>query len=172
MLLIRLCVFCSFLFGAMFSQACPAMQASTTALEQIVKKADIVVVGRRLSDSFASADHGSPVDKPEFIFINVDRVLKGKIKEKVLTVKSWDGMCSYGVIMNPGNVAVLSLRFFTTTDPKDLTKTISYYVPVEPYNEYTNLHVIKDTKEILGNIVKVDNKVMSIDDLIKEYRLK
>jgi hypothetical protein len=165
---IKLCLLLSLIFLATLSHACPAMPASKITVEQVMKKADLIVVGRRIDSSVSTIEQAMP----EFIYIEVNRVLKGKNNKKVIAVKSWSGMCLYGVALNLGDTAILSLRYFQTTDPKNAAKMISYYVPAEMNNGYTKLPVIKSTNGGVGNSVKIDDSEISLDDFVKKYRIK
>jgi len=109
-------------------------------------KADLVVVAHR-------TDYPSDEKEPASIKVNVARTLKGKTKEAELTVKSWYGMCPYGIIVDDRTYIML------------LSKEDEMYAPV---NGGCGVKVLV----VKNDQVEVDGNQMSITEVQKKYNLK
>ena len=66
---------------------------STLNLEQSLKKADLVIVGRRM-------DHEPNGPPYQTSTVAVFKVLKGTVIREEVLVRGWHGMCPYGIIVN------------------------------------------------------------------------
>jgi len=113
-------------------------------LEQSLKKADLVIVGKRI-------DYDPEEKMPSSIKVNIIKVLKGEIKEEQIEVKSWYGMCPYGIVVD-NQIYVMILK-------KPL-KMQGMYTTVNTGCSVTKL-LVKSKK------VSVDGKIMSIEDIAK-----
>jgi hypothetical protein len=111
-------------------------------LEQSLKKADLVIVGKRI-------DYDPEEKMPSSIKVNIIRVLKGEIKKKQIEVKSWYGMCPYGIVVD-NQIYVMILK-----------------KPLKMQGMYTTVNTGCSVTKLLvkSNKVSVDGKIMSIEDI-------
>jgi len=118
-------------------------------LEQSLKQADLVIVGKRI-------DYDPAEKKPPIIKVNVIRVLKGEIKEAQIEVKSWYGMCAYGIVVDD-QVYVMLLK-----------------KPFKMQGAYTTVNGGCSVTKLLvkSNRVSVDGRSMSIVDIEKIINMK
>lgn len=110
--------------------------------EQSLKKADLVIVGKRL-------DYDPEEKMPSSIKVNIIKVLKGKIKETQIQVKSWYGMCPYGIVVDD-RVYVMILK-----------------KPLKMPGMYTTVNMGCSVTKLLveSNKVSVDGKIVAIEDV-------
>ena len=113
-------------------------------LEQSLEKADLVIVGKRI-------DYDPEEKMPSSIKVNIIKVLKGEIKKGQIEVKSWYGMCPYGIVVDD--------RIYVMILKKPL-KIQGMYTTVNTGCSVTKL-LVKSSK------VSVDGKIMSIEDIAK-----
>jgi hypothetical protein len=76
--------------------------------EETARAADLIIIGQREDFRPDELTHGT--FGPENIKVKVRRVLKGKEEQSEITVKSWSGMCPYGVILNDNLEHVIFLK--------------------------------------------------------------
>ncbi|HYO90527.1 MAG TPA: hypothetical protein VEQ40_02780 [Pyrinomonadaceae bacterium] len=76
--------------------------------EETARKADLIIIGQR--DDFKPDELTHGTFGPENILVNVRRVLKGEEGRDEITVKSWSGMCPYGIIINDNLPHVIFLK--------------------------------------------------------------
>ena len=118
-------------------------------LDQSLKQADLVIVGKRI-------DYDPAEKKPPIIKVDIIKVLKGEIKEAQIEVKSWYGMCPYGIVVD-NQVYVMIL--------KKSIETKGVYAAVNGGCSVTKL-LVKSNK------VSVDGRSMSIEDIAKIINIK
>ena len=123
--------------------ACQPCQ-SKLDFEQSLQQADLVIVGKRI-------DYDPNEKMPSSIKVNIIKVLKGEIKEAQIEVKSWYGMCGYGIVVDD-QIYVMILR-------KSLEMP-GIYTTVDMGCSVTQL-LVKSNK------VSVGDKSMSIEDISK-----
>ncbi|MBA2340969.1 MAG: hypothetical protein H0V88_11275 [Pyrinomonadaceae bacterium] len=80
--------------------ACPACMS--LSLSETISEADAVIVGRRID-----RQTGNPT--PKFITLEVLRVLKGQITKRQINVRSYNGMCRDGIVIEDNNQYVVML---------------------------------------------------------------
>jgi hypothetical protein len=73
--------------------------AEVLGLDETVRQADLVIVGRK-TDAEPHAATGPAGAAPDWIDVEVLQVLKGTSAEARLRVNSWDGMCDYGIVVD------------------------------------------------------------------------
>jgi hypothetical protein len=89
------------------AHACePCLAEKSLNWEQSIKEASLIVVGSRVGPGIQAPE----ADQPQQIKVQVERVLRGSVKENQITVHSWSGMCPYGVVLNDKSRYVLLLR--------------------------------------------------------------
>ncbi|MCA1558112.1 MAG: hypothetical protein LC731_06185 [Acidobacteria bacterium] len=76
--------------------------------EETAKASDLIIIGQRDDFSPDELTHGT--FGPETIKVKVRRVLKGEEARAEISVKSWSGMCPYGVIINDNLEHVIFLK--------------------------------------------------------------
>lgn len=113
-------------------------------LEQSLKQADIVIVGKRI-------DYNPEEKMPSNIKVNIIKVLKGKIKEAQIVVKSWYGMCPYGIVVD-NQIYVMILK-----------------KPLKMQGVFTTVNMGCSVTKLLvkSNKVSIGSKSMSIEDIAK-----
>ena len=86
--------------GALACEPC----GSKLDLPRSLEKADLVVVAKRPAEP---KQPEQPASGPACDELLVESVLKGEFEEEKLRVRSWYGMCPYGIILNEGTYVVL-----------------------------------------------------------------
>ncbi len=109
LLLIPALILFSLLLMTTGVRACePCTKDASMKFEETARNADLIVVGQRYDFSPQELTHGT--FGPEYIKLKVVRVLKGKEESAEITVKSWSGMCPYGIILNDNSQHVVFLK--------------------------------------------------------------
>jgi hypothetical protein len=91
------------------ARACePCTKDASMQFEETARNADLIVVGRR--DDFSPDELTHGLGGPENIKLKVVRVLKGKEERAEIAVRSWSGMCPYGIILNDNSEHVVFLK--------------------------------------------------------------
>jgi hypothetical protein len=91
------------------ARACePCTKDASMKFEETARNADLIIVGQRYDFSPQELTHGT--FGPEYIKLKVVRVLKGQVSQEEITVKSWSGMCPYGIILNDNSQHVVFLK--------------------------------------------------------------
>ena len=98
---------CTFLFMGMFSSAYACEPClSYSSLQKTIEKSSVVaLVVNNDQDSSAEAQQG-----PEFLQLTIVKVMKGRVDTYAVLVRSWYGMCAYGVQMKLRDRAVVMLQ--------------------------------------------------------------
>jgi hypothetical protein len=102
---------CVLMLGASASaaSACePCLNEKSLKLEQSIARADLIVVGHRIN--YRPKTELTEGDTPQRIEVQVKRVLRGGVKENQIAVRSYSGMCPYGVVLEDEAEYVLLLR--------------------------------------------------------------
>lgn len=123
--------------------ACQPCQ-SKLDFEQSLQQADLVIVGKRI-------DYDPEEKMPSTIKVNIINVLKGEIKEEQIEVKSWYGMCPYGIVVDDQIYVMILRKSFEMQ---------GVYITVNAGCSVTQL-LVKSNK------VSVGGKSMSIEDIIE-----
>lgn len=85
----------------------PCLAEKSLTLEQSIAQSDLIIVGYRL-DHRTKPEQES--DTPQQLEVQVKRVLKGGVKENRITVRSYSGMCPYGVVLPDKEHYVMLLK--------------------------------------------------------------
>ena len=75
-------------------QPCPEV----LTFEQTVRQSDLIIVGQQAGQYPPAGFVSTPFD-PEWIRVEVLRVLKGTATPDAITVNSYDGMCPRGIVL-------------------------------------------------------------------------
>jgi hypothetical protein len=127
----------------------------TLDLAASVNAADAIVIGKRTDQ--ANAEH------PEFINIEVEAVLKGKLEPGVtIRTKSWVGQCPFGIVTNTGEAAVFILS--TSKDGDYTALQNGCAVKKIPYE---NGFVTIDNN--LAGINAPGSEILSLKAFVKRY---
>lgn len=95
--------------GARTARACePCTKDASMQFEETARSADLIILGRR--DDFSPDELTHGVGGPDFIKLNVRRVLKGEESRTEIRVKSWSGMCPYGIVINDNLEHIVFLK--------------------------------------------------------------
>jgi hypothetical protein len=99
----------SFAFSVSEARACePCTREASMQFEETARNSDLIIIGQRDDFSPDELTHGT--FGPENIKVKVRRILKGKETREEITVKSWSGMCPYGIILNDNLPHVIFLK--------------------------------------------------------------
>jgi hypothetical protein len=91
------------------ARACePCTRDASLKFEETARRADLIIVGRR--DDFSPEELTHGVGGPANIKLKISRVLKGKETREEISVKSWSGMCPYGIVINDNLEHVVFLK--------------------------------------------------------------
>jgi hypothetical protein len=94
--------------GLSEARACePCTKEASMQFEATARAAELIIIGQRDDFSPDELTHGVG---PATIKLKVVRVLKGRERMEEITVKSWSGMCPYGVIINDNLQHVIFLK--------------------------------------------------------------
>ena len=89
-------IFFSFLFMAKAVFACePCIH--TLNLKETSEKSDLIIIGQRTD--FSSREKDSR-ENPDTINVKILKILKGKTEKDQIDVNSWDGICTYGIVVD------------------------------------------------------------------------
>jgi hypothetical protein len=121
------------------------------SLKQTIEQADLIVTGNRIFDKTESAN-----EEPQLIKVQFARVLKGKARDNQAAVRSFYGMCPYGIVLPDEAPRVLFL---------------SESAPENPYGEVDNCSV--KTLSLAGDkgetVTLEDGKTkISLDEFLSE----
>jgi hypothetical protein len=91
------------------ARACePCTKDASQKFEETARASDLILVGQR--DDFSPDELTHGLGGPENIKLKVVRVLKGTEERAEVTVRSWSGMCPYGIILNDNSQHVVFLK--------------------------------------------------------------
>lgn len=86
----------------------PCTKDASMKFEETARNSDLIIVGQR--DDFSPDELTHGLGGPENIRLKIVRVLKGTEERAEVTVKSWSGMCPYGIIINDNSQHVVFLK--------------------------------------------------------------
>ena len=99
----------SFSFTTTSALACePCTKDSSMQFKATARAADLIIIGQR--DDFSPEELTHGVGGPETIRVKVRRVFKGEESREEISIKSWSGMCPYGIILNDNAEHVIFLK--------------------------------------------------------------
>lgn len=138
--------------GARLAASCEPC-VKTLDLGQTAARADLIVVGISPKNPVKGSSRRPGPGQYE---VRIERVLKGKLAEKKISVVGWQGMCSYGITDWSAKRQVLFL--------------------VRPPAGETRWHAVDDgcavkALEMKGETVLVEKKEVPIGDFLKEIVL-
>jgi len=76
---------------------------------ETVRRSDLVIIGEKFSDGPWTGLRDSQAG-PDWIEVKVHDVLKGESNEDAITINSWNGMCSYGILIGDGKHIIFLKR--------------------------------------------------------------
>lgn len=123
------------------------------SIEETIAKSDLIIVGERVEEGPLSG--GEEPHGPDWIKVNISRILKGTEENNPVVVNSWDAMCDYGLVIGQGEY----LMFLTRRGS-----------PEEPY-QYDAVDFgcgVKSFPLIDGAMI-VNEEALSLDDFIVRY---
>jgi hypothetical protein len=99
----------SITFGLSEARACePCTREESMQFEETARNSDLIIIGQRGDFTPDELTHG--VGGPENIKVKVRRIFKGEEGREEITVKSWSGMCPYGIIINDNLPHIIFLK--------------------------------------------------------------
>jgi len=134
----------------------PCLIEKSLDLQQTIERADLIVTGYRIFYKTQTKE-----DEPQFIDVQFKRVLKGKVLENTATVKSFYGMCPYGVVLPDAANYVLFLR---ESDGNSFTEVQKCSVKT------LRLDGVKSEDDDKNAVVTLDDgkTKISLDELLRE----
>jgi len=72
----------------------------TLNLEETVAESDLIIIGQKISEGPHTDPRPDGYGGPDWIEIEIEKIVKGQTKEKKIKVNSWDAMCRYGIIID------------------------------------------------------------------------
>ena len=124
--------------------------SSNLNLEQSLNKADLVIVGQKFINNDVSEE------RPTTSRIQVLRVLKGRLSDKQIVVRSWYGMCPYGIII----------------DDKTYLMILSKSKEMPGAYESIDSGCSVKTLPVKGDNVYVDGVTISLAKIKRKFKLK
>lgn len=128
--------------GALACEPC----SSILTLEQTATKADTIVIGEP-----ASSDDALSTSRPEYIHVKVQRALKGKQVDKVIKVRSWYGICPFGIQFSRNEKALIFL-----------SKENDHYKSVDD-------GCAERQVPIINGVISIQDKKMAVDEFLQHY---
>lgn len=107
----------STIFAAPLLACQPCLIEKSLSLKQTIEQADLIVMGNRIFDKTKL-----PEKEPSLIKVQFARILKGKVLENQAQVKSYYGMCPYGIVLPDAGDYVL---FLTDVDNGNLWSAVN-----------------------------------------------
>ncbi len=92
------------IFAAPLLACQPCLIEKSLNLKQTIEQADLIATGNRIFDKTKP-----PEKEPSLIKVQFARILKGKVLENQAQVKSYYGMCPYGIVLPDAGDYVLFL---------------------------------------------------------------
>jgi len=136
----------------------PCPQNINLNFEQTAQKADLVIIGQKVADGPSTKVHGSQFPGgPEWIKVKVLEILKGNTQDKEIQVKSWYGMCAYGIILNDNKSHVIFLQ-----NGKDQYYAVNSGCAIRTFSVDGNIVNFQETE------LSKDTQKISIDKLVKK----
>lgn len=128
--------------------ACQPCESSLN-LEQSLSKATLIIVGSRI-------DYDAEEVQPQNIRVKVLKVLKGKIGEETISIRSWYGMCPYGIIVDDQTYLMILTK---SSEMPDMYEPVDYGCSIR-------------TLLLKSDTVTVDGEKMSLEQLQSKYKLR
>lgn len=140
--------------------ACQPCQ-ETWNFEKTAAQADLVIVGERaiIHDRENRESFGPP-----FVNIRVEQVLKGAEDDDVITVKSWSGMCDYGIYFKEGRRVI----FLSDASQGHTDKTSGFSIGNVQYDS-VNMGCAQKTLPVEDGMVEIEGEKLSLDDFKARY---
>jgi hypothetical protein len=151
----RMICLCALMLGTLGATALacePCLAEKSLTLEQSIAQADLIVVGYRLDHPAKPEQEG---ETPKQVKVQVMRVLRGSVKENQIMVRSYSGMCPYGVVLPDKEHYVLILK--ATGDGQTYSAVDRCSVKA--------LRVTNDAAEIV-TLDEYTNKTLPLDALL------
>jgi hypothetical protein len=142
----------------LFSQTVFACQPcrETLNFDESAKKADLIIIGQKVADGPSTGSQGFN-GGPEWIDIKLLETLKGDTSEKKIRVKSWYGMCAYGIIINDENPHVIFL-----------SKEDNQYFAVNGGCATRTYNIQGEKVDFKENDLSKNTQKITIDELVKK----
>ncbi|WKL57197.1 hypothetical protein Q1W73_16265 [Asticcacaulis sp. ZE23SCel15] len=96
------------LFVGVSAIACMPCE-NALSLPDTIKKAEVIVIGERKTGEM-KAFAGGPAGKNDYVTLSVSKVLKGTDVPARISVRTWYGMCPYGIDLDKNKKAIVYLR--------------------------------------------------------------
>lgn len=91
--------------------------------EETAKKADLIIIGQKVSESPDTNPSGGGPSGPDCIELKAFKVLKGNNDENKIRVNSWDAMCDYGIVVDD-KTYVMFLVHYEDRDANDKIQSL------------------------------------------------
>ncbi len=150
----------SIIILSLFSTSALACQPCREDLnfEQTTQKAGLIIIGQKVVHGPSTKSGSSKLPGgPEWIRVKVLETLKGDLSEKEIQIRSWYGMCAYGIIINDNKPYVIFLQ-----KGKDQYYAVNSGCAIRTFSVDGNIVNFKDSES------SKDTQKISIDELVKK----
>lgn len=150
----------SIIILSLFSTSTLACQPCREDLnfEQTAQKAGLIIIGQKVADGPSTKSGSSKLPGgPDWIRVKVLEIIKGDTKDQEVQIKSWYGMCAYGIIINDNKPHVIFLQ-----KSKDQYYAVNSGCAIRTFSVDGNIVNFKDSE------LSKDTQKISIDELVKK----
>jgi hypothetical protein len=133
-------IFAALIFSSGAAWACEACQ-SPWDFDKSAEAASLVIVGQKVGQQRESL--------PEWSDVRVQKTLKGTVPKQVIRVRSWYGMCSYGIVV----------------DDKSYVMLLVEPTAQNPYYNAVNYGCSVKTLPVEGDSVSINRETVSLEKL-------
>lgn len=134
-------------------ELCPDDELLTLA--ETVAQADLIVIAQKIGDEDGRVTVPDPDGGPEWSTLQIREVLRGTASQPEIIVNSWEGMCSYGIIVGDQPVLLLLEESSSADEP------YQYDAVARGCGEKGYL--------VTNDSINLNGTVLSIDQFIAQY---
>jgi hypothetical protein len=150
----------SLTLGLSEARACePCSKEASMNFEQTARAADLIIIGGR--DDFSPAELKNGVG-PENIELKIARLLKGRESRDRITVRSWSGMCPYGVVINDNEQHIIFLKKSGETYRAVDDCSVKYYTIKEGMVEFGKQRIRIEDFELRLRVTGAEGGLSSV----------
>jgi len=121
---------------------------------ETAQKADLIIIGQKIDEDFINTFYNK---KPEWTKVKILEIIKGDTSANEIRVKSWYGMCAYGIVLLDKNPYVIFLQ-----KGKDMYYPVNTGCAIK-YFKVEGENVYFQEESLTNKIQKI-----SIDELVRK----
>ena len=138
--------------------ACQPCLGTPLNLEETVDRADLIIVGHKIDDGQQSSSREDiDILIPELIQVRILEILKGSTQSTEIKVRSFYGMCAYGIVLNDNRNYLILLSNVSETE-EELYSSVDGDCAEKSYL-------------VLNNQVDIKGQNISLDDFASKHSL-